>query len=243
MIETEIPAGAPHTACSALLDRLDGKMADVLAAVEASEMGRLLMDPESALQLDEHSGPDAELPDEVLAHASWPYACLTAVTDRQAGWQTVLSRYGLVVQSDSDPAVRHVRCRSERDGEHKRQALTLFYAGVELAAIGAAERLYLYQVSQLHQFLARASGECPVSHSPSGETCKWTQPGYFFTVDGPVALALEQAAIELPCDRLPVHIYRCEIAEMLLQLGSTKVSAHKSEGGAMLLSPGAGTPR
>jgi hypothetical protein len=115
---------------------------------------------------------------------------------------SLLEAYGLIQEDDGETAL--VRARAPRDGEHKLQALTLFFAALEITRRDANARLALFEVSPLHRAIAdgarrdgrEAAGD--IFHRAAG----LLDSGSPLTLDDASAAYLRQASFDLGQTRL-----------------------------------------
>jgi hypothetical protein len=142
------------------------------------------------------------LPDDPLFRNTWPYACLTlAHVSCSTLCERVIVSYGLASWAGEKPEVVHLHSASLREGDHKSQALRLFFAGLELALAGAVRYQFLHQISRLHWLLAERTGRDTAPFNPDGKARDWLQTPALLTLDYPTTLYLEQAGLPLPTDR------------------------------------------
>jgi hypothetical protein len=131
---------------------------------------------------------------------SAPYGCLTIKGARDAAqMESALRAYRLETQISQHKNVLHLVCGIRIAGEHKRQAVTLFMAGLRLHHQFPTFKLHLGEVSQLHYQMERTFNFKELStHTPDGIVRNWIEAPEIFSILGTVTYHLHQAGFHLP---------------------------------------------
>ncbi|HEX4146647.1 MAG TPA: hypothetical protein VHY91_24305 [Pirellulales bacterium] len=91
------------------------------------------------------------------------------------------------------PGLVHVVTPQLSEGEHKKQAVRLFVAALEILHRQSVDSLLLQEVSRLHQHLARAVGRDPYPYSACGRADRLLRPTSALSLCPSVQLHLCQA--------------------------------------------------
>jgi hypothetical protein len=147
---------------------------------------------------------------------SAPFACLAIHGARdQSQWGNVVKTYDLETEASEHKQVMHLVCRIRNNGEHKRQAVTLFVVGLHLNHQFPTLKLHLGQVSQLHYQMERTFNLRPASvHTPDGIIKDWLTSPQVFSVTGPVTHHLNQAGFSLSKQESVVALTRTQIDQL-----------------------------
>jgi hypothetical protein len=151
-----------------------------------------------------------------------PYARLTvsSVDSQSPSWKRLLNKYDL-----REDSVRQERTtsneqlfqvtlvkRGQTSGDHKKQALILFFTGIELAQKFPVCSIFLHEENRLYHRLAKAAGR------PCKQTGARPQQSEF-ALDQHCAIYLRQAGIRLPyCDEGRLTLKREAIDEIRREL-------------------------
>lgn len=180
---------------------MSGHHVNVLQAVSASSSAE--------------AQPIVALPD----WPSWPYTCLSvAATSRLAEIAGIANRYELLVTPSRFAGWHHLRPMLCEEGDHKRQAVTMFIASVELIHKAAIEDALLYEVSQLHLNLLRACGRDSSRYSPDGVLAQHGRMNGVLTILQPTALHLREAGFALSSRQQEERLTKEDVRAMMQDL-------------------------
>jgi len=134
----------------------------------------------------------------VVCGETWPYTCLSvAASSRLTEIMSIANRYGLMFTQSRSCRWHHLRPRLCREGDHKKQAVTMFVASIELIHKRAIQRALLYEVSQLHFNLLRALRRDSSRYSPDVVLAQHRRTNGVLTILRPTTLHLRQAGFPL----------------------------------------------